>query len=196
MKGAASRIALAALLLAGAGCTLERRVRDTGGIESALRHAGKQGSAWDGLLDAGRERAAPPLTDEEAASLRQVDEQGVVTLISRSPGDVMYHLARTLREKEYELLLEQVLSDATKTEYRKRAMDPMEAVHFLAAHEKDILALLAAMPLGDQTPGAIFETIGPNRFRVSPPPSIAGDLKLRRFEVIIEDRRFRLLMIH
>ncbi len=188
--------ALAVLTLGMASaCKVERTVAVKGGIESALRSAGKRQTDWDGLLSVGLDRGGAPLSDEEAASLRHVDEKGVVTLISRSPAHVMYHLSRTLRNKEYDLLLDQVLSDATKIEYRKRAMDPMEAVRFLASHEKDIQALFAAMPLGDQTPGVAFDTIGPNRFRISPPPSIAQELKLRRFEVIIEDRRFRLLMI-
>ena len=165
-------------------------------IEAALKASSGPGSTdWDYLLSAGADPEARRLSDDEVATLRRTDEDGVVTLMARSPAHVMFHLSQTLRNQEYDLLLDQVLSDATKIEYRKRGMDPMEAVKYLASRQDDIMALFAAMPLGDQTPGVNFETIGPNRFRLSPPAAITHDLRFTHFEVIIERREFRLLMI-
>lgn len=178
-----------------AGACEYRQIEEKGGIEAALKASGPGASDWDYLLSVGTDAQERKLSDEEVATLRRTSDDGTITLIARSPSHVMYHLTQTLRNKEYDLLLDQVISDATKIEYRKRAADPMDAVRYLVAREKDIQALFAAMPLGDQTPGVLFENIGPNQFRLSPPAAISQELKFRHFDVIVERREFRLLMI-
>lgn len=193
IRASAAWATFAALSLLS-GCTTTR-VESAGGIEAALKASNSQSSGWDYLLGAGADPKERALTDEEASSLRRENDDGTVTLISRSPSHVMYHLTQTLRNKEYDLLLDQVISDATKVEYRKRAADPMDAVRYLASRQTDIQALFATMPMGDQTPGVNFQTIGPNQFRLSPPVAISSELRFRQFDVIIERREFRLLMI-
>lgn len=188
-----------ASLLAGAclwlsACEYEK-VQNEGGIEAALKASSPNASDWDYLLAAGSNLDERKLTDEESATLRRINDDGSITLISRTPSAVMYHLTTTLRNREYDLLLEQVLSEKTRSEYNKRATDPMEAVMYLAKRQEDIQALFAAMPLGDQTPGVLIENIGPNQFRLSPPTAISQDLRFTKFDVIIEQREFRLLMI-
>lgn len=197
MSRVSSCVALALCVCAGAissACTY-RRVEEKGGIEAALKADSRTTTDWEGLLSVGTDAEDRALSEEEATSLRRTDEDGRVTLVARSPAHVMFHLTQTLSNQEYDLLLDQVLSDATKTEYRRRGLDPMEAVEYLIARQADIMQLFASMPLGDQTPGVSFETIGPNMFRLSPPAAIAHELRFRQFDVIIERREFRLLMI-
>ncbi len=194
--GESRRAGLALIVaVAASGCAGYREVEQKGGIEAALKSQGPGASDWDYLLASGVDPEERALSDQETATLRRTEEDGSVTLISRSPSHVMYHLTQTLRNKEYDLLLDQVISDATKSEYRKRAADPMDAVRYLTSNEREIQSLFAAMPLGDQTPGVLFETIGPNQFRLAPPAAISHELKFKHFDVIIERREFRLLMI-
>lgn len=172
--------------------------------------AGRPVGQWDRLLDS-FPSDRPLKGDEEVPSaddgapvdpaealrnrLRVIEPDGSVILVSRSPADVMYHLMATLRYEEFELLHDQVLSDQTKTEYRKRGLDPMDAVVWLARRQEQIADLFATFPMGDQTPGVLLENIGRNAFRIRAPVSQRPELKLTTFDTVIEKGSFRLLMI-
>jgi hypothetical protein len=153
--------------------------------EPDLAGGTKEGKKGDGL------------GPKEIAPLRMQRRDGSIALISNSPANVMYHLTQTLASGELELLYDQVLSEASKVEYRKRARDPREAVAWLAKRQEDIGALFAAMPLAEQTPGVSMTNIGRNRFRLSVEPDVAQGMSLRltAMDVIIEEGHFRLLMI-
>lgn len=200
----------AALSLACAACEPETRILSArGGLEGlpgakggfkpdAARNPTDAGaSAWDPLLERFPSDPQDPrkAKDSDSSSLRRTSTDGRVTLLARSPGHVMFHLTQTLHNKEYDLLLDQVLSDRLKTEYRKRALDPRQAVDFLAAHEQDVARLIAAVPMGEQTPGVILEPLGGNAFRLRAPAAAAQDLRFTTFDVVVERGQFRLLMI-
>lgn len=160
---------------------------------------------WDNVLRAFPGYEAPPApTDDPSAEprslgemlgLRRVNRDGSVTLFARSPSDVMYHVMTTLENKEYELLLEQVIAEATQSEYRSLGRDPNEAVEFLVRRRDDIAALFATFPMGDQTPGVQMKSIGRNAFRLTAPVAMTQELRLHTLDVVIEKGRFRLLMI-
>lgn len=141
--------------------------------------------------------APPEPVPVEIAPLRKQYPDGRIELVSAAPSHVIYHLTQTLANNETDLLFDQVLSDALKTSYRQRARDPREAVEWLTRRENDIAALFAAMPLAENTPGVRMEGIGRNRFRIRVLPDVAVDARLRlsTIDVIIEEGRFRLLML-
>ena len=107
----------------------------------------------------------------------------------------MYHVMTTLENKEYDLLLDQVIASSTKSEYRSRGRDPNEAVEYLVKRRDDIAALFATFPMGDQTPGVQMESIGRNTFRLTAPVAMTRELRLHTLDVVIEVGQFRLLMI-
>lgn len=193
----------------GAGCDAEPRVvsargglyglpgAETGVLDEGEAPTPGRASAgpWDGVLRAFPGYEADAGGETDATGLRRTNPDGSVALMSRSPGDVMYHVMTTLEKKEYGLLFDQVLAEAAKAEYRRRARDPYEAVEFLAKHKEDIAALFATFPMGDQTPGVRLEPIGRNAFRLRAPVAMAQELRFHVFEVVIEEGRFRLLMI-
>ncbi|MDX2114547.1 MAG: hypothetical protein SFZ24_02850 [Planctomycetota bacterium] len=144
----------------------------------------------DIAMESGRE-----LTAEELSGLRTEDERGVVTLRLRSPSDVMYHLMTTLDRGEDDLLFEQVLAERTKQEYRKLARDPREAVDWLKRNRNDIARLMAALPLGEQTPGVWMRPAGPGGFALKAPPEYREGLRFTTLEVCVENGAFRLQMI-
>lgn len=180
-----------------------RSESEKGGSPPVARNA-----EWEAVL--GPYRKDPELAGEaasgkkgddrgpkEIAPLRMQRRDGSILLVSNSPANVMYHLTQTLANGELELLYDQVLSEAAKVEYRKRARDPREAVTWLARHQDDIGALFAAMPLAEQTPGVVMTNIGRNRFRLGVEPDVAQGMSLRltAMDVIIEEGHFRLLMV-
>jgi hypothetical protein len=141
--------------------------------------------------------APPEPVPVEIAPLRKQYPDGRIELISAAPSHVIYHLTQTLANNETDLLFDQVLSDALKTSYRQRARDPREAIEWLTKRDDDIAALFAAMPLAENTPGVRMTNIGRNRFRIRVEPDVAIDARLRlsTIDIIIEQGRFRLLML-
>ncbi|MBL8745404.1 MAG: hypothetical protein JNK58_03505 [Phycisphaerae bacterium] len=217
--------ATAALILVITACASEERVVSARGglfdlpgaqspvIDETRSDPAKQTAArnaagpWDNVLrsfpgyepppdpDARNNPAREPLTPGEALGLRRKNPDGTFTLFARSPADVMYHVMTTLDKKEYDLLLDQVIAEETKAEYRRQGRDPREAINFLVQRRADIAALFATFPMGDQTPGVNLKTIGRNQFRLTAPVAMTQELKLHTLDVAIENGNFRLLMI-
>ena len=141
------------------------------------------------------------VTDPGAAlsletSLRRVNPDETITLISRAPRHVIFHLLQTLRAKEYDLLFEQVLSQHTKDAMIAQGRDPREAVSYLRDNQREIERFLAVIPFGEQTPGLIQQSIGRNMFRLQVDQAKALGLKFDCFDVIVEERSYRLLNVH
>lgn len=198
------RQTLILLALAIAGCATEERVVSVKGNFQHL--AGAQGG-YETTEGSPRrkfdleqaltrtESADLPGDPVEGQPLRRKMPDGKIVLICRSPRHVVLHLAATLQAKEDDLLLDQVLSERLKNNYRERGIDPMEAVKYLHKNEKDVYKLLVAIPMGDQTPGAITKTVGRNVFEISAPGGIMLEQKFTRLQVVLENGGFRLLMV-
>ena len=197
--------AVLASSVAIAGCQSERVVSVSGGL---LGVPGASHNYGQDVPIRGRDRKSlegalashAPIDDEnlkeiESEPLRFTDEDDDVILVSRSPRHVVFHLTRTLDRDEHDLLYEQVISEATKREYRERARDPRDALRFIIEHKEPIRELLDTMPMGEQTPGLFIESIGENRFRLTAPPAMARQLRFDHADFIIEDGMFRLLVI-
>jgi len=210
-----SQPAPALLLLALAlplcqGCAESRVVKsndilqDIPGAQGGLRAETPpedQSQDWEQLLAGYQSTPGASVGDDEqfqqidGAPLRLEAPDGSVLLVSKSPSHVMYHLTQTLAKGEDDLLLDQVLADRTKREYALRGRDPAEAVDWLKRHRQDIGALFAAIPMGEQTPGVFLEPLGDNAFRLSAPRAIRDGLTLTEFDVVVEQGRFKLLML-
>lgn len=206
----ASRVSLAmrtpSLLVALflAGCQPEERIVSVKGNFQHLTGAQGGYETTEGTprkkfdLERALDRAEEtPLPGEpvEGQPLRRKMPDGTILLVSRSPRHLVLHLAATLQAKEDELLLNQVLSERLKNNYRERGIDPMEAVKYMHKHEKEIYKLLVAIPMGDQTPGAITKTVGRNVFEIEAPGGVMLEQKFTRMQVVLESGGFRLLMM-
>ena len=145
--------------------------------------------------------AGESVTDPMAAltlesSLRRVNPDQSITLISRAPRHVIFHLLQTLRAGEDDLLLEQVLSEHTRQSMAAQGRDPREAVEYLHEHQQELEAFFAVIPFGEQTPGILQQSIGRNMFRLQVDQARALGLRFDALDVIIEDRSYRLLNVH
>ncbi len=201
-------ILITATLWATAGGCVEKRVVAVRGNLQSL-------SGASGGYELGADADRPPSKDFESAlaksdesagrsapgepiegrPLRRMMPDGSVLLISRSPRHVMIHLFETLRDEEDELLLNQVISNRLREEYEERGKDPAMIVRELRRERQEIVKLMTAMPMAEQTPGALMRTTGRNVFEVTAPGGPALDQKFKRLSVVIEKGSFRLLSI-
>lgn len=166
----------------------------TGG-DPSVREPGKGaqagGDQWSRLL--GAETPGEPV---EGRPLRRQLPDGGVLLLSRSPRELIANLYETLRDNEVQLFEEQVLSERTKRAYFAERKTPKDAVDWVFKNRKDVEALIAAMPAGEQTPGVFIKPLGNNAFRLTQGAgSEMLETKFRVLDVVIEQGRFRLLMI-
>jgi len=120
------------------------------------------------------------------------NEDGSVTLVSKSGSHLMRHIERTLYENEKELFVEQVLSEVTRREFEARGLDPTEAFDRLKEHERDIAELFARMPLGEHTPQVIMKSVGRNTFRVRLTGMGTEKLYWRGYDMVLEGGNWRL----
>jgi hypothetical protein len=131
--------------------------------------------------------------EESAGTLVRENDDGSVTLISKSGRQLMAHIQRTLAEEEKEQFTEQVLSEITRGEYFERGLDPGEAFDRLRKHQKDISKLFSRMPMGEHSPNVLMERVSRNVFRVR----VTGQAKkgLDRwtgFDMVLEKGNWRL----
>lgn len=123
--------------------------------------------------------------------LRVQNEDGSVTLVSRTGKHLIGHIARTLRESEEELFTEQVLSEMTRREFISRGYDPAEAYRELKRLEVDVNKLFQRMPNGEFTPGVFLKKVGDGVFRMQS-GGPAGDLRWTFMDMVFEKGSWRL----
>lgn len=197
---------VAALGFGLAGCATEERVVEVRGglaglarlpgassnlpLEAVGPSAADSAERWNELL--GAQDKGEKI---EGHALRRELEDGSVLLLSRSPRELILHLYETLRDGELELLEEQIISARTKRAYLSQRKSSREAVDWLVKNREDVEALLATMPAGEQTPGVVMRPLGQNAFRLSSGDAAGLGLKLKQLDLVVEQGRFRLLMI-
>jgi len=120
------------------------------------------------------------------------NDDGSVTLVSKSGSHLMRHIQRTLYEDDRDLFTEQVLSRITREEYVVRGKDPGEAFDALKEREREIMELFARMPLGENTPQVVRDQVGHNMFRVRVTGVGVSDLYWRGVDMVLEGGNWRL----
>jgi len=97
----------------------------------------------------------------EAERLFEVDPRGRERLRLASPGLAMGNLRRLLRMEDVEsgkrLMVEQLLSRQTFEQMYREGRGREEAASFFFENRQDVLATLARMPFGEQSPDVAFE---------------------------------------
>lgn len=136
-----------------------------------------------------------PGTPIEGNTLRRELENGDILLVSRSPAELVFHLRRTIRDEEWELLYQQLLSEQLKNAYEERGLQPTAALDFVKEYARAITELLTMIPAGDQTPGAGFERIGRNAYRITIPGGRLNETTFVSMDVVYEDKSFKLRML-
>lgn len=119
-------------------------------------------------------------------------EDGSVTLIATRPAHVMGHIRRTLVRDEKDLFVEQVLSEATKEEYRARGLDPADAFDALKEDEAEIAMLFSRMPFGEASPSVIMSKVDAKTVRLKLTGAGTRGLKWTVIDFVYEPDGYRL----
>lgn len=133
----------------------------------------------------------------EGSQIRRVLPDQSVALIARTPSELIYHLRITIRDGEWDLLYEQLLSKHLKAAYEEAGRDPREeSIAYLQRHRDSILDLLTMVYAGELTPGAGWRNTAPNIYRLTIPGGRTIDAHFTNMTLSYEDRQFKLRMIN
>tara|TARA_R110002073_G_scaffold1715_1_gene12213 strand:- start:93244 stop:93732 length:489 start_codon:yes stop_codon:yes gene_type:complete len=111
-------------------------------------------------------RTLPDFLRNPEEGIRVEDEDGTITLYTKSIRQLMTQITLCIQNDERDLFVEQVLSQITKDEFYERNLDPGFAFDELVARQRDIFRMFYFMPMGEYTPGLFTKSIGRNVFRL------------------------------
>jgi len=168
-----------------AGCTYERVVSQSG-LLSGLDGAQSQ------IPTKRQARALPDFLRTPDQGIRVENEDGTITLYSKSVRQLLAHLSTTIANGERELFIEQLLCQLTKDEFYDRGLDPSLAFDELVRRERDVGRLFYFMPMGEYTPGLYLKTIGRNTFRLKLGRANNESLHWIGIDVVFEDSNYKL----
>lgn len=137
-------------------------------------------------------RPLPDFLRTPDEGIRIEEDDGTVTLYSKSVRQLMAHMITTIADGEKDLFIEQLLSTRTKDEFIERGLDPGIAFDELVRRQRDVGRLFYFMPMGEFTPGIDYRTIGPNVFRLKLPSRTREGLYWIGIDVIFEDYNYKL----
>jgi hypothetical protein len=127
--------------------------------------------------------------------IRDETEDGEVELRALLPQHVLANMLTCLRNEEYELIYDQLLSDRTKREYEMRGQGPEQFEAFCATNRLELAATLTRMLLGLANGDAFMKNVGGSVVRFYFHPRIAPQFRYKTVEVIAEGGGLKLLMI-
>lgn len=119
-------------------------------------------------------------------------EPGKVTLLAKSVRHLMIHIHNTLEENQRDLFVDQVLSEATKREFKERGYEAGLAFDFLQSQRAEIDALFNTMPGGESTPGLFLRPLGDRTYRLALDGMQGRDLGWVGMDVTLEGGNYRL----
>ncbi len=119
--------------------------------------------------------------------------KGKFVLRSRSARDLMRHIHATLEKNERDLFTTQVLSDRTRREFLSRGYDPGAAFDHVALRKEDVRRLFDRLPMGEHSPNALMQKVERRVYRVLVTGKASEGLRWVGFDMILEDREWRLL---
>lgn len=126
--------------------------------------------------------------------MRVQNPDGTITLNCFLPEHLVLHLRNCLAMAEADLILEQLLSEATKEEYAAQNRDPREAVDWLLTNQRDVILLLNRMTGGLSSPDVSWQSMG-NGYRLILAPHLQRTFRFTKLDVVRESGQFRLLLI-
>lgn len=181
----------AAAAVAGACAPEEKVIRYkpflTGIAGAQYAEKGRPVNANEGYIDPTR------LAEGQKPVVELAD--GSKVLIAKSVRQMMTHLETCLDNGEDGLLLDQVISEKTKQEYRGRGKDPREIVTMLKRHRKDIARLFARMPMGEYTPTVILDQPGDKMWVIRLTGAPAEGMKFTKVWARLEAGNWRFVWV-
>ncbi|MHC4427829.1 MAG: hypothetical protein ACYS0D_04400 [Planctomycetota bacterium] len=136
--------------------------------------------------------------DKEGKSLlriREENEDGTVTLRAAVPEDVLANTLGCLRNEEYQLLWDQMVSQHTVAAYEAQGQGSAEFAAFLERNRMELAATLTRMLLGFSRQEAYMENVGQGLIRCRFYPHVEKEFAFKTVDIVAEAGGMRLLMI-
>ncbi len=197
-------LACVAFTLATAGCEtyrVEYHRRPAFYKSAAVGQLEDRVTLEDGTVLVYTSRGRPPdagAGDGESGRRFQIREElddGTIILRALLPQHVLANTMTCLRNQEYELIWDQLLSEQTKHSYELHDQDYDEFAAFFEANRLELGATLTRMMLGLSRGESFMETVAGGVIMFRFHPRIAREFEFKTVKVIPEGGGLKLLII-
>lgn len=127
--------------------------------------------------------------------IREALENGDIILRALLPEHVLSNTLSCLRNEEYELLWDQMLSERTKRAYEQEGMGVEEFAVFLARRRIDLAKGVNRMLIGLPRNDVVTENLGDGIIRMRFQPNLAKLFRFKTIDIVSESPGLKLLMI-
>lgn len=134
-------------------------------------------------------------SDVKPFLMREEMEDGEIILRALLPEHVLANTLACLRNEEYELLWDQMLSERTKRSYEREGMGILEFTEFLTKRRIDLAKGVNRMLLGLPRNDVVTENLGDGVIRMRFHPHLAKLFKFKTVDIVSEGPGLKLLMI-
>ncbi len=131
----------------------------------------------------------------ERFQVREELDDGTIVLRAFLPQHVLANTMTCLRNQEYELIWEQLLSEQTKRSYEAREQGYDEFAAFFTANRLELAATLTRLMLGLSRGESFMSNDGDGVVRFYFHPRIGPEFEFKTVEVVAEGGGLKLLMI-
>jgi len=196
--------ALAAVMVSvvGSGCEryrIERHTRPSFYHSASSEPLPDRLEMPDGTIieyrDAVPQKPTSTNEDGELLQIREELEDGSVVLRCIVPEHVIANAMTCIRNSEYELMWNQLLSKRTRLAYASREEGLAEFAEFMDLERAPIMETLNRMSFGFLGQDVILESAGQGMMQVRFSPRLASQFKYKYVEMVMEDGLMRLLVI-
>jgi hypothetical protein len=134
--------------------------------------------------------------DSEPFEIRSVADNGRVTLRNLVPEHVVTNMMTCIRNEEYEIVYDQLLSDRTKVVYENEGGSKEKFTEFCQKNRRDIMITLNRMSFGFSGQDVYLKPLGGGVTRAGFSPRIAETFKFKHVEFVSEMGGAKLLRIY
>ncbi len=131
----------------------------------------------------------------ERVRIREELVDDTIVLRAFLPQHVLANTMTCLRNQEYELIWEQLLSEQTKRSYEAREQGYEEFAVFFTANRLELAATLTRLMLGLSRGESFMGNVGDGVVRFYFHPRIGSEFEFKTVEVVAEGGSLKLLMI-
>jgi hypothetical protein len=128
--------------------------------------------------------------------VREELEDGSVVLRALLPEHVVGNALVCLKNQEYELLWDQMISERTKMAYEAKGQGVEEFAAFFQKHRTELGKTLNRMLMGLATGETVVEPMGDGTIRCRFWPQVAQQFKFKHVTLAREEFGLRLVLIH
>lgn len=134
-------------------------------------------------------------SQSEPFKIREEKEDGRIIVRAILPEHVLANTMTCLRNEEYEILWNQLLSERTKLAYSEQGLTKEDFIQFFHENRQELARTLNRMILGLPRQEVVTDNLGQGVLQYRFVPQVAGAFKFRKVQIIGEGYGLKLLLI-